>query len=224
MRRADGGGEARLTTRILIADDHDVVRLGLKNLLASQGWEVCAEAASGAEAIVRAEACRPDVAILDAMMPDVDGLAATRTIRERLPMTEVLVYTMHVTEELVADVLAAGARGFVLKTDPTRHLLAAVEALVRHGSFLTPSLSDSLVGAIGRHGRREAGAPILLTPREREIVRLLAAGRANREIARALGISIKTVESHRANIMRKLELDSIVGLVRYAVRNRLLEA
>jgi DNA-binding NarL/FixJ family response regulator len=210
--------------RILIADDHDVVRRGLKNLLASQGWEVCAEAATGEEAIARAEVCRPDVAILDAMMPDLDGLAATRRIRESLPGTEVLVFTMHESEDLVADALAAGARGYVLKTDPSRHLLAAVEALARHVSFLTPSLSDSLVGAIGRHGRRAPGARTALTRREREIVRLLAAGRGNKAVAVALAISVKTVESHRANIMRKLELDTIVGLVRYAVRNALVEA
>jgi DNA-binding NarL/FixJ family response regulator len=127
---------------------------------------------------------------------------------------------MHESEDLVADALAAGARGYVLKTDPSRHLLAAVEALARHVSFLTPSLSDSLVGAIGRHGRRAPGARTALTRREREIVRLLAAGRGNK----ALAISVKTVESHRANIMRKLELDTIVGLVRYAVRNALVEA
>jgi DNA-binding NarL/FixJ family response regulator len=210
--------------RILIADDHDVVRRGLKSLLSSQGWEVCGEAASGEEAISRAEASRPDVAILDAMMPGVDGIEATRRIRERLPGTEVLIFTMNETEQLVADVLAAGARGYVLKTDPSRHLLAAVEALARHGTFLTPSLSDSLVDAIGRQGRRARGSRTPLTPREREIVRLLAAGRGSKAVAASLAISVKTVESHRANIMRKLELGTLVDLVRYAVRNRLVEA
>jgi DNA-binding NarL/FixJ family response regulator len=210
--------------RILIADDHEVVRRGLKNLLSSQGWEVCAEAASGEEAIARAEACRPDVAILDAMMPGVDVLEVTRRIRERLPGTEVLVFTMNETEQLVADVLAAGARGYVLKSDPSRHLLAAVEALARHGTFLTPSLADSLVGTIGRHGRRAPGARTPLTPREREIVRLLAGGSGSKAVAVTLAISVKTVESHRANIMRKLELGTLVDLVRYAVRNRLVEA
>jgi DNA-binding NarL/FixJ family response regulator len=212
-------------TRILIADDHDVVRRGLRGLLAMQaGWEVCAEARSGDEAVEQAATHLPDVAILDALMPRMDGLTATRRIRERAPDTEVCVFTMHQTEELVSDVLAAGARGYVLKSDPTRHLLAAVEALARHGSFLTPSLSDALVF---RHRRRSGHAPAGVSPltaREREVVRLLAVGRGNKGIGAALGISVKTVESHRSNIMRKLELDTIVDLVRYAVRNRLVEA
>ena len=155
-------------------------------------------------------------------MPGLDGLAATRQIRARVPQTEVLIFTMHETEELVADVLSSGAHGYVLKTDPSRHLLAAVEALARHACFITPSISDALVGTLGgRRGGRGARSP--LTGREREVVRLLAHGRANRDVAGALGISVKTVESHRSNLMRKLELGSIVDLVRYAVRNRLVE-
>lgn len=209
--------------RVLIADDHDVVRCGLKSLLASLGFEVCAEAASGLEAIASAEACRPDVAILDAVMPEMDGLTATRRIREQVPNTEILMFTMHDTEEVVADALAAGARGYVLKTDPSRHLVAAVQALARHASFLTPSLSDSLVGTMGPpHARRGSTSP--LTTREREVVRLLATGSGNKRVAGALGISVKTVESHRAHIMHKLELGTIVDLVRYAVRNNLVPA
>jgi DNA-binding NarL/FixJ family response regulator len=208
--------------RILVADDHDIVRRGLRSLFHSRGWEVCCEATTGEEAVAGAEWCRPDVAVLDAVMPGLDGLAATRRIRLRLPETEVLVFTMHETEELVADVLASGAHGYVLKTDPSRYLLAAVESLARHACFVTPTLSDSLVGALGRRASgRGARGP--LTNREREVVRLLAHGRANREVAGALGISVKTVESHRSNLMRKLELGSIVDLVRYAVRNRLVE-
>jgi len=212
-------------TRILIVDDHDVVRRGLRGLLAAQaGWEVCAEAGSGDEAVAQAAAHRPHVAIVDAMMPGMDGLTATRRIRERAPDTEVCVFTMHETEELVSDVLAAGARGYVLKSDPSRLLLAAVEALARHCSFLTPSLSDALVSRFGRRSGRGPAGVSPLTTREREVVRLLAVGRGNKEIGSVLGISVKTVESHRANIMRKLELDTIVDLVRYAVRNRLVEA
>jgi DNA-binding NarL/FixJ family response regulator len=209
--------------RILIADDHDVVRRGLRGLLSSQpAWEVCAEAGSGGEAAELAELHRPDVAVVDALMPDMDGLAATRAIRARSPRTEVLVFTMHDTEELVSEAMAAGARGYVLKTDPSRHLLTAVDALARHAIFLTPSLSDALVRRLGGRGSGAGGASPL-TSREREVVRLLAAGRPNREVAAALCISVKTVESHRANVMRKLELTTVVDLVRYAVRNRLVE-
>jgi DNA-binding NarL/FixJ family response regulator len=216
-----GHGGAQMI-RILVADDHDVVRRGLRNLFHSHGWEVCCEAATGDEAVAAAEHWRPDVAVLDAMMPGLDGLAATRQIRARVPQTEVLIFTMHETEELVADVLSSGAHGYVLKTDPSRHLLAAVEALARHACFITPSISDALVGSLGgRRGGRGTRSP--LTGREREVVRLLAHGRANRDVAGALGISVKTVESHRSNLMRKLELGSIVDLVRYAVRNRLVE-
>jgi DNA-binding NarL/FixJ family response regulator len=208
--------------RILVADDHDLVRRGLRNLFHSRGWEVCYEAATGEEAVAAAQRCRADVAVLDAMMPGLDGLAATRQIRVCVPETEVLIFTMHETEELVADVLSSGAHGYVLKSDPSRYLLAAVEALARHSCFVTPSISDALVGSLGRRrGGRGARSP--LTSREREVVRLLAHGRANREVAGALGISVKTVESHRSNLMRKLELGSIVDLVRYAVRNRLVE-
>lgn len=208
--------------QILVADDHEVVRRGLRNLFDSHGWQVRCEASTGEEAVAAAERCRADVAVLDAVMPGLDGLAAARRIRACVPETEVLIFTMHYTEELVADVLSSGARGYVLKSDPPRYLLAAVEALATHACFVTPTISDALVGSLGRRrGGRGTGTP--LTTREREVVRLLAHGRANREVAGALGISVKTVESHRSNLMRKLELSSIVDLVRYAVRNRLVE-
>jgi DNA-binding NarL/FixJ family response regulator len=211
-------------TRILVADDHEVVRTGVRKLLQCRpGWEVCGEAADGHEAVAEAERQRPDVVILDVVMPGLTGIAATRAIRERLPRTEVLVFTMHGTDELLADAFASGAHGYVLKSDPTRHLLAAVEALARHAPFVSPSLSDTLVQARRRSGgfRRPSQ---LLTVREREVVRLLARGQPSRQAAATLGISVKTVESHRANVMRKLELRSIVDLVRYAVRNLIVEA
>jgi DNA-binding NarL/FixJ family response regulator len=210
-------------TRILVADDHEVVRTGLRKLLEGRaGWEVCGEAADGHEAVAEAERQRPDVVILDVMMPGLTGIAAARAIRASLPRTEVLVFTMHGSDELLADAFASGAQGYVLKTDPSRQLLAAVEALARHAPFVTPSLSDTLVEARRRPRRGRPGS--LLTTREREVVRLLARGQASRQAAATLGISVKTVESHRANVMRKLELRSIVDLVRYAVRNRLVEA
>jgi DNA-binding NarL/FixJ family response regulator len=210
--------------RILVADDHEVVRRGVRKLLQCRpGWEVCGEAADGLEAVAGAERLRPDVVILDVTMPGLAGMAAARAIRSRLPQTEVLVFTMHETDELLADALSSGAKGYVLKTDPTRLLLAAVEALSRHAPFVTPTFSDALVHAHGRRVGTRAGS-LLLTSREREVVRLLARGQPNRLVASALGISVKTVESHRANVMRKLELRSIVDLVRYAVRNQLVEA
>jgi DNA-binding NarL/FixJ family response regulator len=210
--------------RILIADDHEVVRKGLRNLLrARPDWDVCGEACTGEEAVVEAERLRPDIVILDMVMPGLAGAAAARTLHARLPRTEILVFTMHEADELVAEVLSAGARGYVLKGDPSRYLLAAVEALAHHGSFVSPSVSDALSQKIGRR-RASAEGPLLLTHREREVVRLLADGRPNRQIATDLGISVKTVESHRANVMRKLELHSVVDLVRYAVRNQLVQA
>jgi DNA-binding NarL/FixJ family response regulator len=211
-------------TRILVVDDHEMVRKGVRRLLAARpGWEVCGEAADGAAAVAAAELLRPDIVVLDVMMPGTEGTATARAIRERVPRAEILVFTMHETEELLADALASGAQGYVLKSDPSRLLLAAVEALARHAVFVTPSMADAVARASTRRGRRGARA-LLLTGREREVVRLLAHGQPNRQVATALGISVKTVESHRANVMKKLELTSIVDLVRYAVRNRLVEA
>lgn len=212
--------------QILIADDHEVVRRGVRALLESRpGWQVCVEASDGREAVEWAATLQPDIAVLDAFMPGLDGLAAARGIRERSPRTRICVFTMYETDELVSDALAAGARAYVIKTDPSRHLLAAVEALARHGTYLTPSLSDALADRIltGR-GWANGSLRSLLTIREREVLRLLAVGHSNKEVGGSLGISVKTVESHRANIMRKLEITSIAGLVRYAVRNKLVSA
>jgi DNA-binding NarL/FixJ family response regulator len=210
--------------RILVADDHEVVRRGVRGLLRSRpGWEVCAEASCGEEAVHAAEVHQPDIVILDVRMPGLTGIEAARAIHARAPRAEVLVFTMHGAEELLADALSSGAHGYVLKTDPSRQLLAAVEALARHARFVTPSIPDAFLQGAGRKVPA-AGAPLLLTAREREVVRLLAHGYPNRRVACDLGISVKTVESHRANVMRKLELQSIVDLVRYAVRNRLVEA
>jgi DNA-binding NarL/FixJ family response regulator len=213
-------------TRILLADDHEVVRTGVRRLLRQcrPGWEVCGEASSGEDAVKQAEQRHPDVVILDAVMPGLPGIVAARAIRARVPSAEVLLFTMHETDELLADALASGANGFVLKSDPSRQLLAAVEALARHAQYVTPSLSDAYAAVRLRRCRSLDGPALLLTSREREVVRLLARGQPNREVANVLGISVKTVESHRANVMRKLELGSIVDLVRYAVRNRLVEA
>ncbi len=216
-----------MKTRILLADDHDIVRRGIKDLLeAEQKFEVCGEAATGRQAVEMADKLRPNVVLLDITMPELNGLEATRQIRKSLPNTEVLIFTMHETEQLVRDILAAGARGYVLKSDAARDLISAVEALSQHKPFFSPNVSESvLAGFLGEGGveNGEGGAG-RLSPRETEILQLLAEGKSNKETADVLGISVKTVETHRAAIMRKLNLHSFAELVRYAIRNKIVQA
>jgi DNA-binding NarL/FixJ family response regulator len=215
--------------RIMLADDHDVVRRGLRELLEEhEGWEVCGEAANGREAVEMVKKLRPNVAVVDLAMPELNGLEATRHIRKEAPETEILVFTMHESEHLVRDVLEAGARGFVLKSDAARYLTTAVEALVQHKPFFTSKVSelvlDEFLRAGKQHKKEVPASSSVLTPREREIVQLLAESKSNKEISTMLNISVKTVETHRAAIMRKLGINSIVELVHYAVRNELVEA
>jgi DNA-binding NarL/FixJ family response regulator len=213
-------------TRILLADDHDVVRAGLREMLNShEGWEVCGEASNGRKAVELALRLRPDVAVLDLTMPELNGLEATRQIRKELPQTEVLIFTLHESEEVIREVLAAGARGYVLKSDAGRYLLTAVEALSHHKPFFTAAVSQALLDAyLNSSAKQGEGRAVgLLTDREREIVQMLAEGNGNKEVATALSISVKTVETHRATIMRKLGINSIVELVHYAIRNHLVE-
>ena len=212
--------------RILLADDHDIVRRGLKELLEEQiGWTVCAEAANGREAVELALEHRPMVAVLDLTMPELNGLEATRRIRQAVPETEVLIFTMHESDELVRNVLAAGARGYLLKSDAARQLVPAVETLAQHKPFFAGRISEILLDNFlkggGNPGAGRNGAE-RLTSREREIVQLLAEGNSNKEIARSLDLSVKTVETHRAAIMRKLELPSLADLVRFAIRNQII--
>lgn len=212
--------------RILLADDHDVVRHGLCEMLNSQpGWEVCGEASNGREAVRIALKLKPDVAVLDLSMPELNGLEATRQIRKELPQTEVLIFTMHETEQLIREVLAAGARGYVLKSDAGRSLVAAVEALSHHKPFFTAKVSETLLSTYLKFNVKPDGDSVfhVLTDREREIVQMLAEGKSNKEVASLLSISVKTVETHRATIMRKLGINSIVELVHYAIRNELVE-
>ena len=211
--------------RILVADDHDIVRRGLTRLLEEHaGWSVCAEAANGREAVELALEHRPEVAVLDLTMPELNGLEATRRIRQALPDTEVLIFTMHESEELVRSVLAAGARGYLLKSDAARQLVPAVEALAQRKPFFAGRISEVLLEGFLESGRRKptASATDRLTSREREIVQLLAEGNSNKAIARRLDLSVKTVETHRAAIMRKLDLHSLADLVRYAIRNQII--
>ena len=211
-------------TRILIADDHEIVRHGLRRLLESQpGWQVCGEAASGREAVAKARQLKPEVAVLDFGMPELNGAEATQQILRESPRTEVLVLTMHDAEQLVREVLAAGARGFVLKSDASRDLVAAVQALLEHKTFLSPGVSKFVVEGYLRGSELETPAD-RLTPREREIMQLVAEGKSNKEVSAVLNISIKTVEAHRSHLMHKLNLSSVSELVRYAIRNKIVEA
>jgi len=214
-------------TRILIADDHDVVRSGLRSILeAHPGWEIVAEAADGKEAIKKALETKPDVAVIDYSLPLLNGIEATRQIRKREPHIEVLIFTMHENEELVRNVLAAGARGYLLKTDAGQHIVAAVEALSRHKPFFTSNVSEAILDSFLRTTKapEEVQFSRVITGREREIIQLLAEGKSNKKISAMLGISVKTVETHRASIMHKLGAKTIVDIVRYAVRNKIAEA
>ena len=211
-------------TRILIADDHDVVREGLRTLLEAQpNCEVVAEAPDGKEAILKAFETKPDIAVLDYSLPLINGLEVTRQIRSRLPKTEVLIFTMHDNETLIDQLLRAGARGYVLKSDAKRHLLEAIDSLASHKPFFTSQVSEALLNSFTKK-RYHPERPFVLTPRERQIVQLIAEGHTNKKIAVLLNISLKTVETHRAAVMDKLNLSSSAALVRYAIRNKLVEA
>lgn len=211
--------------RLLVADDHEIVRRGLQSLLKAQpGWEVCAEAANGREAVDKAKTLKPDIVILDLAMPELNGLEATRQIRKSVPDVEVIILTMHESEQVVREVLDAGARGYILKSDAGRDLVAAVEAVSRKAPFFTSKVASLVLDAYltGRGGpgsddRRR------LSPRESEIIQMLAEGKSTKEVAVKLGISVKSAETHRSNIMRKLDLHSISDLVRYAIRNKIVE-
>ena len=212
--------------RILIADDHEMIRRGLRELLEHhEGWEVCAEASNGRQAVELAQKTCPQVAVLDLTMPELNGLEATRDIKKALPNTEVLIFTMHEMEEQMHDVLGAGARGYLLKTDAAQHIVAAVEALAQHRPYFTWKVSKTMLEtylAQGQASQESAPVFIHLTPREREILQLLAEGRSNKAVSALLGISVKTVETHRAAVMKKLGIKSIAELVRYAVRNSVI--
>ncbi len=217
-----------MTTRILIADDFPLFRKGVREFLESRpGYEVVGEAATGREALVKARLLKPHVVILDIGMPELNGLEATREILKAVPDTEVLVLTMHESEDLVHKVLGAGARGYVLKSDAEATSLEAVEAVRHHRAFFASKVAAMVLEAYLKGGKRLAGekaSPHELTPRERQIVQLLAKGKSNKEIASALGISLHTAVTHRSNIMHKLEIHSISELVRYAIRNNLVSA
>ncbi len=216
------------TVRILIVDDHDLMRRGIKALLQSHaGWEVVGEAHTGREAVTKAEELKPDVAILDISMPDLNGIEAARRIRKSAPNTEVLILSVHYSDQLIRDILEAGVRGYIVKSDSDRDLVMAVETLANHKPFFTPRATEVILSNFnGARPGKDLPESVRdrLTSREREIVQLLAEGKSSKEVAASLGISVKTAETHRANIMRKLQLHTVTDLVRYAVRNQIIEA
>jgi len=211
--------------RILIADDHEVVRHGIRALLEKHaGWEVCGEAVDGRDAVDKARELHPDLALLDVGMPNLNGLDAARQILNLAPRTRVLILTMHESEQIVREVLQVGARGFLLKSDAARDLVAAVEALQRRTTFFTSSVAEQVLnGYLNRRVEDQKTFKDRLTAREREVVQLLAEGRTSKEVAVVLNLSVKTAETHRTNVMRKLDLHSVADLVRYAVRNNIVQ-
>ena len=215
-----------MSLRILVVDDHAVVRRGVRSLLEShEGWEVCGEATTGRDAVAQSLRLRPDVVVMDLSLPELNGLDATRQILKDSPRTEILVLTMHHSEELARDVLQAGARGYVLKSDADESLIAAVESLRQHKPFLASRVTEFVLDDYMRRTDTldDRVAHDAVTAREREIIQLLAEGKSNKETASTLGISVKTIEAHRANIMRKLHLRSVSDLVRYAIRNKIAQ-
>lgn len=210
-------------SRILIADDHQAMRQGVRSLLESHpAYQVIAEAGDGREALELAREGKPDIAILDYSLPLMNGLELTRSIKHDLPHTEVLIYTMHDRESILIDVLRAGARGYVLKSDSGAHLIAAVAALARHKPYFSGAISETLLEHF-IESDHSSDKIVMLTAREREIVQLIAEGKLNKQIAHMLNISVKTVETHRAAAMHKLKLRSTAELVLYAVRNNIVE-
>jgi DNA-binding NarL/FixJ family response regulator len=211
-----------MTARILLADDHLVVRRGLRALLeARHEFVVCAEACEGREAIDLALKHKPDVAVVDVSLPVLNGIEVARQIRRGSPTTEVLIFTMHDNDELISEVLHAGARGYLLKSDTDDQIISAVTALIRHKPYFSSRVSEALLDKFNSAAGAQSNA---LTAREREIVQLIAEGNSNKRIALLLDISVKTVETHRAAAMRKLGIRSTAELVRYAVRNKLIQA
>ena len=207
--------------RILLADDHEVVRRGIRSVLQMHpDWEVCAEASNGREVVEQTLRLRPDIVLIDISMPEMNGLEATRRIVQQIPDQRVLILTMHDNERLFHDVIQAGAKGVLLKTDASRDLIQAVEALQQHKMFLTGKLARARIS--GRTRAHDPLAQETLTPRELEVTRLLAEGKSSKQIGMALSISIKTAQTHRSNIMRKLDIHSTSELVLYAARSNII--
>ena len=210
--------------RILIADDHELFRRGVAaELTQVPGWVVAAEATNGRDAVALAASLKPDIVVLDLTMPELNGLEAARQIILADPSARILILTAHESEQLVREVLSAGAKGYVLKSDAGKTLITALQALLEGGSFFTSNVARMVLDGYLRSDSREAVPAQTLSAREREIVQLLAEGTSNKDIARVLDISVKTAETHRSNVMRKMGFDSLAELVRYAIRNNIID-
>ena len=208
--------------RILLADDHEVVRSGLRSLLQThEGWEVVAEADNGKDAVALIVEKTPDVAIIDYSLPLINGVEVTRSVKARQLDTEILIFTMHDDDALIRESFRAGARGFLLKSEANPHLTAAVEALLAHKPYFTGIVSEKILA--GYLSTKE-DSTVFLSPRERVVIQLISEGYTNKEISKVLNLSDKTIETHRASAMRKLSVKSTAGLVRYAIRNMLIES
>jgi two-component system response regulator NreC len=213
--------------RVLIADDHQLMRYGVRGVVEMlPGWEVCGEAATGREAVEMTGRLNPQIVVMDMTMPELNGLEATRQIKKIAPATEILMFTGLETEELIRQVFEAGARSYILKTDGREHLEAALRSLAMHKSYFTTQVGEVLFAKFLHSNARgqDSTGEGRLTDREREIVQLLAEGSSNKEVAEALKISVKTVETHRAAIMKKLNFGAFSDLVRYAIRNNIISA
>jgi two-component system, NarL family, response regulator NreC len=213
--------------RILLVDDHAIVRSGVRFLIEQQpGWEVCGEAATGREGVASAKSLKPDIVIQDITLPELSGLESLKQIKKIHPTTEVIIFTAHEMEDLVHQVFDAGARSYLLKTDDNQHLLEAVRAAAEHKPYFTPRVSEIIYARFqcGGNGGERPIPGQSLTPREREAVQFIAEGKSNKELAQHMGVSLRTAESHRAAVMQKLGLKTIGELVRYALRNGIIEA
>jgi len=212
--------------KVLIADDHDLMRRGIKGIIdLKKGWEICAEAQTGVQAVAKAKEFKPDIAILDITMPELNGLEAARRIQQVSEKTEILILSVHYSDQLIREVIEAGIRGYIVKSDSDRDLSIALDNLANHKPFFAPRVTEVILNSSsGRMSAPTEGPRNRITSREREIVQLLSEGKSSKEVAALLNISVKTAETHRANIMRKLQMHTVSELVRYAVRNRIIEA
>jgi len=209
--------------RILIADDHEIVRRGVRDIVEAQpGWEICGETAAGTEVVDMALEHKAHVAVLDVSMPGLNGITVARQLKQRSPATEVLLFTMHDDDETISGGLAAGARGYLLKTDGDSQLVAAISALGAHRPYFSPVVSELLLDA-ATHDRKKSRMESF-TVRELEVAQLIAEGESNKQIARGLQISIKTVESHRASAMRKAGVRTAAEFVRFAIKHNIIQA
>ncbi len=210
-----------MSVRILLADDHQIVRQGLRSLLEGEGFQVVGEAVNGQEAVRLAQELKPDVAVLDLTMPLLNGLDAAREIVRQQPQIRVMLLTMHTEEHQIAAALRFGVRGYVLKTQAAEDLVHAIGAVLAGGRYLSPGISNMIVDGY-LSGAQAMSDP--LAPRERQVLQLVAEGKTSKEIATILGLSVKTAESYRSRVMEKLEIHETAGLVRYAIRHGFVDA